>query len=67
MVVPYRSIKSVGAERKAAAEVLGTNLVRKIIESHLIDGKPEAGEPIAIKIDQTLTQDATGTMAPGGV
>ncbi|MBI5887149.1 MAG: aconitate hydratase [Deltaproteobacteria bacterium] len=38
-------------------------LARKIIEAHLIKGKWEAGSEIAIKIDQTLTQDATGTVA----
>ncbi|SNZ13633.1 aconitate hydratase [Hydrogenobacter hydrogenophilus] len=35
----------------------------KIIERHLVSGKLIPGEEIAIKIDQTLTQDATGTMA----
>ena len=34
----------------------------KIIKEHLVSGKMEPGEEIAIKIDQTLTQDATGTM-----
>ncbi len=42
---------------------MGKNLVYKILESHLVEGKLEAGTEIAIKIDQTLTQDATGTMA----
>ena len=42
---------------------MGTNLVYKILEAHLVEGKLEAGTEIAIKIDQTLTQDATGTMA----
>ena len=42
---------------------MGQNLVQKIIKDHLVDGKIAAGEPIAIRIDQTLTQDATGTMA----
>ncbi len=42
---------------------MSKNLVYKILESHLIEGKLEAGAEIAIKIDQTLTQDATGTMA----
>ncbi len=37
--------------------------VQKIIDRHYISGKKEAGEPVAIRIDQTLTQDATGTMA----
>ncbi len=39
------------------------NLVQKIIQNHLVSGKPVAGEEIGIRIDQTLTQDATGTMA----
>ena len=42
---------------------MGKNLVYKILESHLVEGKLEAGTEIAIRIDQTLTQDATGTMA----
>ena len=37
------------------------NLTYKILDKHLIKGKLEAGEPIEIKMDQTLTQDATGT------
>ena len=41
---------------------MGENLVRKILETHLVSGRLEAGEEIAISIDQTLTQDATGTM-----
>lgn len=39
------------------------NLTYKILEKHLLNGKLEAGQPIEIKMDQTLTQDATGTMA----
>lgn len=38
-------------------------LTEKIIQAHLIEGTMKRGEPIAIRIDQTLTQDATGTMA----
>ncbi len=38
-------------------------LCEKILQAHLVDGEYKKGEPIAIKIDQTLTQDATGTMA----
>jgi len=38
-------------------------MTHKIIANHLISGKMEAGEEIAIRIDRTLTQDATGTMA----
>ncbi len=39
------------------------NVARKIIKAHLVKGKMIPGEEMAIKIDQTLTQDATGTMA----
>jgi len=42
---------------------MGDNLVRKIIKNHLVTGEMISGQEIAIKIDQTLTQDATGTMA----
>jgi aconitate hydratase len=42
---------------------MGLNLTQKIIKSHLISGNMVTGEEIGIKIDQTLTQDATGTMA----
>jgi aconitate hydratase len=39
------------------------SVVQKLISSHLVSGKMNLGEEIAISIDQTLTQDATGTMA----
>ena len=39
-----------------------SNLTEKIIAAHLTDGVMKAGEPIALRIDQTLTQDTTGTM-----
>ncbi len=42
---------------------MGKNLVQKIFESHLVSGTLEAHGEVAIAIDQTLTQDATGTMA----
>jgi aconitate hydratase len=42
---------------------MGKNLVQKILESHLREGRLTPGEEIGIRIDQTLTQDATGTMA----
>ncbi len=38
-------------------------VVQKIIDKHFVYGDRDAGKPVAIKIDQTLTQDATGTMA----
>jgi len=42
---------------------MATNLTRKIIEAHLVEGQLQPGEEIAITIDHTLLQDATGTMA----
>ncbi len=39
------------------------NITQKIIKSHLVSGNMVAGEEISIRIDQTLTQDSTGTMA----
>ncbi len=42
---------------------MGLTVAEKIIEKHLVSGTLKRGAPIAIKIDQTLTQDATGTMA----
>jgi aconitate hydratase len=39
------------------------NLTRKILEEHLVEGDLRPGEPIALRVDQTLLQDATGTMA----
>ncbi len=41
---------------------MGLNVTQKLIKSHLVSGEMNPGEEIAIKIDQTLTQDATGTM-----
>lgn len=42
---------------------MGKTLAEKIIHNHLVSGKMKPGNEIALKIDQTLTQDATGTMA----
>lgn len=42
---------------------MGQNLTQKIITAHLVSGDLEKGNEIALRIDQTLTQDATGTMA----
>ncbi len=42
---------------------MGENLTRKILKNHLISGEMITGEEICIEIDQTLTQDTTGTMA----
>ncbi len=42
---------------------MGKTLTEKILSAHLMEGSLEKGSPIGIRIDQTLTQDATGTMA----
>lgn len=42
---------------------MGKTIAQKIIAAHLVSGNMISGEEIALKIDQTLTQDATGTMA----
>ena len=42
---------------------MGLTLAQKLIKAHLVEGKMIAGEEIGLRIDQTLTQDATGTMA----
>ena len=41
---------------------MGHSVARKIIGDHLVEGTPEPGSPIGLRIDQTLTQDATGTL-----
>jgi aconitate hydratase len=53
-------IKPFGSSK---VKCMKANLVQKIIQNHLVEGETRAGETIGIKIDQTLTQDATGTMA----
>ena len=47
---------------KIGATSMGKNVAEKLIESHLVSGEMVPGEEIGLKIDQTLTQDATGTM-----
>ncbi|MBD3321874.1 MAG: aconitate hydratase, partial [Chitinivibrionales bacterium] len=42
---------------------MGKNVVQKILETHIVEGTPAPGNEVGIRIDQTLTQDATGTMA----
>src|SRR5690625_1545134 len=42
--------------------LMSLNVTQKLIKDHLVSGEMEAGEDISISIDQTLTQDATGTM-----
>lgn len=42
---------------------MGQTLAQKIIAAHLVDGEMQPGREVGLRIDQTLTQDATGTMA----
>ena len=42
---------------------MGYTIAEKIIKAHLVEGEMIKGTDIALRIDQTLTQDATGTMA----
>jgi aconitate hydratase len=42
--------------------MMGKNVAQKLIEAHLVEGSMQPGQEIGLKIDQTLTQDATGTM-----
>jgi aconitate hydratase len=44
-------------------QIMGLTTAQKIIRDHLVSGELKAGQEIAIRIDQTLTQDSTGTMA----
>ena len=41
---------------------MGKNVAEKLIDNHLVDGEMDVGEEIELEMDQTLTQDATGTM-----
>jgi aconitate hydratase len=41
---------------------MARNLAQKLIETHLVDGEMRSGAEIALRMDQTLTQDATGTL-----
>ncbi len=52
------------AQKKAAAvKTAPRNVVQKILAAHLVEGDPATDAELGIRIDQTLTQDATGTMA----
>jgi len=39
-----------------------SNVSQKLISAHRVDGRMRPGEEIALRVDQTLTQDATGTL-----
>src|SRR5262245_25876529 len=41
---------------------MARNVTRKLLEAHLLEGKLQAGAEVGLRIDQTLTQDATGTL-----
>ena len=48
--------------RKGMVVMMAKNITQKLIDAHLLEGKPLAGEEIGLRMDQTLAQDATGTM-----
>ncbi len=50
-------------ESKMEENHMGLTLAQKIIKNHIVSGEMTVGSEIGLKIDQTLTQDATGTMA----
>ena len=58
-IVP--KILSVGLRKDLI--IMGLTLTEKILKAHIVDGEMVKGQEIGIRIDQTLTQDATGTMA----
>lgn len=61
IVICYKILISVIFERIVVT--MGLTLTEKILKAHLVDGEFVKGQEIGIRIDQTLTQDATGTMA----
>lgn len=61
IAICYKILISVIFERIVVT--MGLTLTEKILKSHLVDGEFVKGQEIGIRIDQTLTQDATGTMA----
>lgn len=61
IAICYKILISVIFERIVVT--MGLTLTEKILKAHLVDGEFIKGQEIGIRIDQTLTQDATGTMA----
>ena len=61
ITICYKILISVIIERIVVT--MGLTLTEKILKAHLVDGEFVKGQEIGIRIDQTLTQDATGTMA----
>ena len=61
IAICYKILISVFFERIVVT--MGLTLTEKILKAHLVDGEFVKGQEIGIRIDQTLTQDATGTMA----
>ena len=61
-----RQTTDAGPEKKKDLKkvkgVMNLSVTQKIIEAHLVKGRFVPGQEIGVKIDQTLTQDATGTM-----
>src|SRR5699024_7852098 len=58
----YSTIPLVGYISWKGESEMQLNVAQKLIREHLLSGEMTPGEEIGLKIDQTLTQDATGTM-----
>src|SRR5215204_444035 len=58
-----RATRGILRRALGSLSVMAENLTRQILRDHLVDGELEAGEAISLRVDQTLLQDATGTMA----
>ena len=50
-------------EKQTRGDKMAGTITEKILIDHIIEGEPKAGSEVALRIDNTLTQDATGTMA----
>ena len=57
-----RAGRAEGRQQLRGAASMPLNVAQKLITAHLVDGSLRSGAPITLKIDQTLTQDATGTL-----
>ena len=64
MILPHKTAFTAGMTGDFRfLEAYRMNLTQKILSEHLLSGRLVPGEEISIRIDQTLTQDSTGTMA----
>jgi hypothetical protein len=55
-------VSACGSPIRGCAGRMYSNVAQKLIASHLLSGEMKPGEEIGLRIDRTLTQDATGTL-----